>query len=122
MHQGIDILVPKGTPVQAAAAGVVAEAREYNGYGQTVILKHEDGTRTLYAHCSELTVRKGDKVERGQVIAHAGDTGRATAYHVHFGVMVSGVFQDPMTRLPKGPRQFVRQPRRKKEEIRKTKR
>jgi hypothetical protein len=108
MHRGIDILVPKGTPVLAAAAGVVAEAREYNGYGQTVILDHSDGTQTLYAHCSELAVRKGDKVERGQAIAYAGDTGRATAYHVHFGVMVSGTFQDPMTLLPKGPLQFVR--------------
>jgi murein DD-endopeptidase MepM/ murein hydrolase activator NlpD len=114
MHRGIDILVPKGTPVQAAAAGVVHEAREFNGYGQTVILDHGDGTQTLYAHCSELTVRKGEKVERGQAIAYAGDTGRATTHHVHFGVMVSGSFRDPMTLLPKGPQQFVRQPETKK--------
>jgi murein DD-endopeptidase MepM/ murein hydrolase activator NlpD len=110
MHEGIDIPVPKGTPIQAAAAGVVLEARMYNGYGHTVILDHGNGMRTLYAHCSEVTVQKGDKVQQGQAIAYAGNTGRSTAHHLHFGVMVSGSFQDPMMFLQKRPQQLARQP------------
>jgi murein DD-endopeptidase MepM/ murein hydrolase activator NlpD len=108
MHNGIDIPVPQGTPIQAAAAGTVLEARAYNGYGQTVILDHGNGVKTLYAHCSILLVKNGEQVERGQVIAYAGDTGRATTSHVHFGVMVKGSFQDPLAFLRNAPQQFVR--------------
>jgi murein DD-endopeptidase MepM/ murein hydrolase activator NlpD len=114
MHEGIDIPVPKGTPIQAAAAGVVLEAQVYNGYGQTVIVDHGNGMRTLYAHCSEVTVRKGDKVQQGQAIAYAGNTGRSTAHHLHFGVMVSGSFRDPMMFLQKGPQELVKRPEGKK--------
>lgn len=111
MHQGIDIPVPRGTPVQAAKAGTVLEARVYNGYGNTVILDHGDGVQTLYAHCSELAVKEGDAVQLGQVIAYAGDTGRATTSHVHFGVMLSGTFRNPSDLLRSKPDQFVRHPR-----------
>lgn len=110
MHQGVDIPVPSGTPVQAAKAGTVLEARVYNGYGNTVILDHGDGVQTLYAHCSELAVKEGDAVQLGQVIAYAGDTGRATTSHVHFGVMLSGTFRDPAGLLKSKPDQFVRRP------------
>ena len=109
-HQGIDIPVPKNTPIQAAAAGVVAEARTFNGYGQTVIIDHKNGTKTLYAHCSSLAVKKGESVGSGQIIAYAGDTGRATTSHLHFGVMVEGDFQDPMAYLKERPQQFVNKP------------
>ncbi|MDR1978646.1 MAG: M23 family metallopeptidase, partial [Synergistaceae bacterium] len=99
MHKGIDIPVPEGTPVQAASAGVVAKAQEFNGYGQTIILDHGNGTQTLYAHCSDLAVKQGEHVDQGQVIAYAGSTGRATTSHVHFGVMVEGAFRDPRALL-----------------------
>jgi murein DD-endopeptidase MepM/ murein hydrolase activator NlpD len=107
MHNGIDIPVPNGTPVQAAATGIVAEARMYRGYGYTVIIDHVDKTQTLYAHCSDLAVKKGDRVLRGQVIAYAGDTGRASTSHVHFGVMVGGAFKNPVTYLKDKPQQFA---------------
>ena len=108
MHQGIDIPVPKGTPIQASGSGVVLEARVYNGYGKTVILDHGNGTKTLYAHCSELLVKQGEQVELGQVIAYVGDTGRATTAHVHFGVMVAGTFRDPSALLKNRSQQFAK--------------
>jgi murein DD-endopeptidase MepM/ murein hydrolase activator NlpD len=107
MHQGIDIPVPKGTPIQAALPGVAVEVRQYNGYGQTVILDHGKGMKTLYAHCSEFAVKQGERVEQGQVIAYAGDTGRATTSHLHFGVMVEGAFQDPRALLKGQPQQLA---------------
>jgi murein DD-endopeptidase MepM/ murein hydrolase activator NlpD len=110
MHNGIDIPVPQGTPIQAALAGVVAEAREYNGYGQTVILDHGNGTKTLYAHCSGFAVKQGEQVEQGQVIAYAGNTGRATTSHLHFGVMIEGSFQDPRALLKDKPQQLAQKP------------
>jgi murein DD-endopeptidase MepM/ murein hydrolase activator NlpD len=110
MHRGIDIPVPQGTPIQAALPGVVTEAREYNGYGQTVILEHADKMKTLYAHCSELLVKQGEQVEQGQVIAYAGDTGRATTSHLHFGVMVEGTFHDPRALLKGQPQQLAQKP------------
>jgi murein DD-endopeptidase MepM/ murein hydrolase activator NlpD len=110
MHEGIDIPVPRGTPVQAALSGVVAEARVYNGYGKTVILDHGDETRTLYAHCSKIAVKQGEYVEAGQIVAYAGSTGRSTTPHLHFGVIVRGVFRDPVTLLKAGPLRLVRKP------------
>lgn len=107
MHQGIDIPVPKGTPVQAALGGLVLEAKVYNGYGETVILQHENGIYTLYAHCSELLVKPGETVKAGQVIAAAGSTGRSTTSHVHFGVVLAGAFRDPMTLLKQTSDQFA---------------
>lgn len=101
MHQGIDIPVPAGTPVQASMAGTVIEARVYNGYGNTVIVDHGNGMQTLYAHCLELAVKEGETVKLGQVIAYAGSTGRSTTSHVHFGVMLSGTFRDPEALLKK---------------------
>jgi len=96
---GIDIPVPSGTPIRAAAPGIVEEARTYSGYGHTVIINHENGMKTLYAHCSSLVVKRGDRVESGQIIAYAGSTGRATASHLHFGVIIEGRYHDPMAYL-----------------------
>jgi murein DD-endopeptidase MepM/ murein hydrolase activator NlpD len=110
LHEGIDIPIPRGTPVQAALSGVVSDARVYNGYGKTVILDHGDETKTLYAHCSEIAVKQGEYVEAGQVIAYAGSTGRATTSHLHFGVIVSGVFRDPVAFLETESLKFVRKP------------
>jgi murein DD-endopeptidase MepM/ murein hydrolase activator NlpD len=110
LHEGIDIPVPRGTPLQAALPGVVSEARVYNGYGKTVILDHGSEIMTLYAHCSDIAVKPGEYVEAGQVIAYAGNTGRSTTSHLHFGVIVAGVFRDPALLLEKEPPSFVRKP------------
>ncbi len=94
-HEGIDIPLPHGTPIRAARGGIVSESRVFNGYGKTIVLEHGDGLKTLYAHCSQLLVKKGDKVDCGALIALVGDTGRSTTTHLHFGVMVAGKFKDP---------------------------
>jgi murein DD-endopeptidase MepM/ murein hydrolase activator NlpD len=108
IHEGIDIPVPVGTPVRAAVSGVVSEARDYNGYGKTVILDHGGGNKTLYAHCSKIAVETGEYVETGQIIAYAGNTGRSTTPHLHFGVIVAGVFRDPLQLLEAEPLKLVR--------------
>jgi len=107
MHEGIDIPAPRGTPIRAAAAGVVLEARSFRGYGRTVIIDHGNGLRTLYAHCSRLSVRRGDLVESGQTIAYVGSTGRSNAPHLHFAVMHRGAYRNPMAFLRDRPQQVA---------------
>nr|WP_306466828.1 LysM peptidoglycan-binding domain-containing protein [Thermoleptolyngbya sichuanensis] len=89
MHRGIDIAAPVGTPIVAAAAGVV-EFSGWNsgGYGYMIDIRHADGTRTRYAHNSRLLVRVGDRVDQGQHIAAMGSTGFSTGPHVHFEIHV----------------------------------
>ena len=110
MHEGIDIPVPEGTPILAAMAGIVQESREFHGYGLAVILDHGNGIKTLYAHCSELLVKPGDNIGVGQLIALSGNTGRTTAPHLHFGVIVGNSFQNPLKLLKDSSPQFVRKP------------
>lgn len=95
-HKGIDIGAPKGTPIKAAASGTVIHSANVNdGYGKYVIISHSNGVTTYYAHCSELLVSKGEKVQQGQVIAKVGSTGISTGNHLHFEVRVNGVAQNP---------------------------
>jgi len=98
-HSGIDIAVSTGTPVKAADAGVVLLSDWHGGYGKTVIIDHGGGISTLYAHNSNLLVKVGQTVTRGQVVAHAGSTGVSTGPHVHFEVRVNGTPVDPMNYL-----------------------
>jgi murein DD-endopeptidase MepM/ murein hydrolase activator NlpD len=102
LHTGLDIAAPTGTPIRAAADGVVTTSRWLAGYGRTVILRHEDRTLTLYAHASKLLVRPGQTVKQGQVIARVGSTGNSTGPHLHFEVIVHGRPRDPMAYL-RGP-------------------
>jgi len=95
MHEGLDFAAPAGTPILAAAAGVVLEARYESGYGNTVEIDHGDGLITRYAHASALSVRQGDIVERGQEVARVGSTGRSTGSHLHFEVRLAGQPLDP---------------------------
>jgi murein DD-endopeptidase MepM/ murein hydrolase activator NlpD len=100
-HDGVDIAAPRGTPVKAAAGGkVVYSGSGMRGYGKVVVLKHENELSTVYAHNSALLVRMGEKVDKGQVIARVGSTGRATGPHLHFEVRRRGVPEDPMGYLP----------------------
>lgn len=95
-HKGIDIGAPKGTPIKAAASGTVMYSGNKNdGYGNYIILSHENGVQTYYAHCSELLVAKGENVDQGQVIAKVGSTGISTGNHLHFEVRINGAAQNP---------------------------
>ncbi|NLG80066.1 MAG: M23 family metallopeptidase [Firmicutes bacterium] len=89
-HEGIDIAAPTGTPIRATADGIVRFSGTQAGYGRLVIIDHGYGFETLYAHNSRNTVRAGQRVKRGQVIAYIGSTGTSTGPHVHYEVRVSG--------------------------------
>lgn len=99
-HEGIDISVNVGTPVRAAAAGIVEIAGDMGGYGLGVVIRHPGGVETLYGHNSDLLVRVGQYVSRGQVIAYSGNTGMSTGPHVDFRVKKDGVYQNPLDWLP----------------------
>jgi murein DD-endopeptidase MepM/ murein hydrolase activator NlpD len=91
MHKGIDIAAPVGTPVVAAAPGVVAKAGwNSGGYGNLVEIQHPDGSLTLYAHNNRILVRRGQEVTQGQQIAEMGSTGHSTGPHTHFEVHTTG--------------------------------
>lgn len=94
-HTGIDIGVPAGTPIFAACSGSVLKAEEISGYGNTVILEHENGFSTLYAHCSALLCSAGDSVVQGQTVALSGSTGKSTGPHLHFEIRKDGKALDP---------------------------
>ncbi len=98
-HTGIDIGASYGTNVLAAADGTVIIAGWNNAYGNYVVINHGGGVTTLYGHNSSLTVSKGQKVSRGQVIAKVGSTGYSTGPHIHFEVQVNGSPVNPMSYL-----------------------
>ncbi|MCK4537449.1 MAG: M23 family metallopeptidase [Candidatus Krumholzibacteria bacterium] len=100
-HPGIDIGVERGVPVRAAASGVVIEVRWDDVYGYVVRIDHGYGIKTLYGHNDRLVVIKGERVGRGQTIAHAGSTGRSSAPHLHFEVTQDNVHVDPLKYLLK---------------------
>jgi murein DD-endopeptidase MepM/ murein hydrolase activator NlpD len=99
-HDGIDIAAPEGTPVLAAGAGSVIYAGEQAGYGALVILKHDGGLVTLYAHNSKLLVGEGERVRRGQPIARVGESGRTSGPHLHFEVRDGTRPKNPLLFLP----------------------
>ncbi len=95
LHSGIDYAAPAGTPIYAAEDGVVLTSGWINGYGYTITINHGSGYVTLYAHCSTLIAKAGQKVTKGQTIARVGTTGNSTGNHLHFEVKVNGVAQNP---------------------------
>ena len=99
MHQGLDYAVPKGTPVSAVNAGTVLLASPLYFEGNCVVLDHGQGLLTLYLHLSEIKVKPGERVERGQEIGLSGGTGRATGPHLHLAVRWEGVYLNPATLL-----------------------
>lgn len=86
LHAGCDFTTPHGTPIQATAAGVVCHSDWMGGYGKVIEIDHGNGLKTLYAHCSELFVKKGEKVKKGQKIAAVGTTGLSSGPHCHYEV------------------------------------
>jgi murein DD-endopeptidase MepM/ murein hydrolase activator NlpD len=102
-NDGINIAVPEGTPVKAAADGTVAYAgNELKGYGNLVLVRHADGYVTAYAHAKELLVRRGDTVRRGQDIARSGQTGNVDTPQLHFEIRKGPAPIDPMPYLNGG--------------------
>lgn len=96
-HEGIDVAVAADTPVRAACDGLVTYAGDgLRGYGNVVIVQHADGLATLYAHNRLLEVHQGDLVARGQIIARSGQSGHATAPHLHFEVRKGSIARDPL--------------------------
>ena len=100
-HTGLDLIAPRGTPVQVAAPGRIAFAGfAAGGWGKLVVVVHSDGVRTLYAHLSAINVRRGQPVNTGQNLGLVGATGDATGPHLHFEVQLRGAAIDPSFALP----------------------
>ena len=102
LHTGLDFPADTGTPIYAAAGGVVIVQEAHHAYGNMVEVDHGNNLITRYAHSSKVFVKKGDIVKRGQKIAEVGSTGRSTGPHLHFEVWVAGVAQDPRPFLNAG--------------------
>ncbi len=100
-HTGIDLAGPQGAPILASAEGTVTFAGVNGGYGNSVIVDHGNGYRTMYAHCAKITVEEGTKVKAGTVIGAVGRTGSATGSHLHFEVFYNGKRINPEAALRK---------------------
>ncbi len=99
-HFGTDFAAVTGTDIYASDSGiVVASGESGNGYGIWVVVDHQNGFKTLYAHCSETEVQRGERVKKGQVIAKVGNTGDSTGSHLHFEIMQNEIKYDPMDYL-----------------------
>lgn len=94
-HEGLDFMANVGTPIYAAASGIVTAAERTPDYGNIVKLDHGSGVETRYAHTSRILVKPGQRVEKGQIIAEIGNTGRSTGAHLHFEVRMNGAALDP---------------------------
>ncbi len=96
-NEGINIAVPEGTPVKAAESGTVAYAgSEVKGYGNLVLIRHDNGYVSAYAHNGEIGVKRGDKVKRGQVVAKSGQSGNVTSPQLHFEIRKGSTPVDPI--------------------------
>jgi len=105
LHEGVDFPAEPGTPIYAAAAGIVIDVERHPQYGNVVDIDHGNGLVTRYAHAAFVLVRPGELVKHGQHIAAVGNTGRSTGPHLHFEVLLGGVPQNPMRFLDRPARQ-----------------
>lgn len=98
-HDGIDLFTRAPVPIAAAADGIVEFATRQNGYGNTILIRHKNGVATRYAHLSSFApeVRRGARVRQGQILGTTGQTGNATAVHLHYEVLVDGRAVNPLT-------------------------
>lgn len=98
-HQGVDLAAPTGTRIKAAGDATVEFVGKKGGYGNVIVLKHENGVSTVYGHLSAFAagLRKGQQVEQGEIIGNVGMTGLATGPHLHYEFLVSNVHRDPLT-------------------------
>jgi murein DD-endopeptidase MepM/ murein hydrolase activator NlpD len=103
LHTGLDFPAEVGTPIVAAAAGVVTGLEQHPQYGQLLEVDHGRGLVTRYAHTARILVKQGDVIKRGQPIATVGTSGRSTGPHLHFEVVLDGVPQNPANFLRTAP-------------------
>jgi murein DD-endopeptidase MepM/ murein hydrolase activator NlpD len=99
-HGGLDIATDKGAAVYAADSGVVTFAGPRGSYGNLVIVDHLNGFETVYAHLDEISVSAGESIIKGAILGTVGETGAATAPHLHFEIREKGVRKDPEQYLP----------------------
>ena len=98
-HTGLDIATSKGTPIAAAAEGIVSFAGWKGAYGNLIVITHADGVQTYYGHCNSIYVSDGDYVDQGEIIGEVGSTGNSTGPHLHLEVRVDGVAYNPQNYL-----------------------
>ena len=96
-HEGIDVSAPMGAPIVAPAAGTVTSVGRERGYGLVLEIDHGYGIVTKYAHCSRIIAKRGQRVQRGQVVAAVGNSGLSTGPHLHYEIHVNGKVVDPLT-------------------------
>ena len=100
-HSGLDFSAAHGEKIMATGAGIVTMVAKEKNYGNVLRIKHGDGLETRYAHCSKILVKKGDIIEKNQVIALVGNTGRSTGPHLHYEIRLNGRALDPRQYLKK---------------------
>ena len=94
-HEGLDFTANTGTPIRAAADGIVSAAEQSGAYGKLVKIEHGSGLETRYAHTSKILVKVGERVTKGQIVAEVGSTGRSTGPHLHYEIRLNGAALDP---------------------------
>lgn len=107
LHNGVDVTAPYGTPIQAAAAGIVITCEWAGGFGNTIKIDHENGYVSQYSHCSQLLVSYGERVRKGQIIGLVGSTGYATGPHLHYTLFYEGSLMDPQRLIGVTPKQLA---------------
>ena len=95
MHSGVDISAPRGTPVKAAADGIVVRASWYTGYGRCVMVDHGNNYTTIYGHLSHFNVIEGQEIRRGDIVGQVGISGRSTGAHLHYEVRIGSTPVNP---------------------------
>lgn len=100
-HKGIDLASCIGTPIKASESGIVTFVGYRGSYGYLVEVCHEQGYMTRYAHCSKIYVKAKQEINKGDIIAAVGNTGRSTGPHIHFEILKYGVNKDPLEYLSK---------------------
>ncbi len=94
-HEGLDFTANTGTPIRAAADGIVSSTEQGGAYGKLVKIEHGAGLETRYAHTSRILVKVGERVTKGQIVAEVGSTGRSTGPHLHYEIRLNGAALDP---------------------------
>lgn len=99
-HYGVDLAADKSTPIATVLDGTVSAIGEGKSYGNYIMVQHNSNLTTLYAHCSKIVAKKGQKLEQGDTVALVGSTGRSTGNHLHFEIRIGGKRVDPLWLLP----------------------